>query len=63
MECSLDIQNTLVAEAKQGLKDAGMTIIEPSEIDMDAFRTAAEAAYEVLGLTSVRDQIYAEMGK
>ena len=63
LECSLSIVNERTAEAKQGLIDNGMTIIEPDEIDMDAFKAAGSAAYEVLGLTEVRDQVWAEMGK
>ncbi len=63
LECSLKLMNEDAAAAKQGLLDAGMTILEPEDIDMDAFRAAGEKAYEVLGLTEVRDAVWAEMGK
>jgi len=63
LEVSLDIANRVSAEAKQGLIDNGMTIIEADELDMDAFHKAGEKAYEVLNLTGVRDEIYEEMGK
>ncbi|MDD4012053.1 MAG: C4-dicarboxylate TRAP transporter substrate-binding protein [Sphaerochaetaceae bacterium] len=48
---------------KQKLIDSGMILIPESEIDMDAFRKAGEAAYSKLGLLEVRDQIYKELGK
>ena len=63
LECSLKLMNEDAAAAKQGLIDAGMTILEPEDIDMDAFRAAGEKAYEVLGLTETRDAVWAEMGK
>lgn len=46
---------------KEELVAAGMTINE--DPDIDAFREAGEAAYEALGLTEVRDQIWSEIGK
>jgi len=63
LECSLKLMNEDAAAAKQGLIDAGMTILEPEDIDMEAFRAAGEKAYEVLGLTETRDAVWAEMGK
>ena len=63
LECSLSIVNEQTVAAKQGLIDNGMTIIEPDEIDMEAFKAAGEKAYEVLNLVEVRDKVWAEMGK
>ena len=45
----------------QSLKDKGMTII--SDVDRAAFRKAGEKAYEVLGLTEAKKQVYSEIGK
>ena len=50
-------------QLKEQLKAAGVTIIESSEIDMEAFRQAGETAYEALKLTDVRDTIYQQLGK
>ena len=60
---SYDIINKLSAEAKQNLKDKGMTIIEAKDLDMDAFREAGKKAYEVLGLLDVRKSVYEQLGK
>ncbi|MDR1731278.1 MAG: C4-dicarboxylate TRAP transporter substrate-binding protein [Synergistaceae bacterium] len=40
--------------------EKGMEVVQ---VDLDAFREAAKAAYEVLGFTELRKQIYAEIGK
>lgn len=40
--------------------DEGMEIIEP---DVEAFKKAADAAYDELGYTELRQQIYKEIGK
>ena len=53
----------LTETAKKNLEAEGMIIVPESEIDMEAFKAAGEAAYEKLGLTEVRDQIYKELGK
>jgi TRAP-type C4-dicarboxylate transport system substrate-binding protein len=45
---------------EQQMVDKGMTVVEA---DRNAFRTAADTAYTVLDFASLRDQIYAEMGK
>ncbi|AYY15051.1 C4-dicarboxylate ABC transporter [Actinobacteria bacterium YIM 96077] len=50
-----------IAEIKDELVDQGMTINE--DPDVEAFREAGEAAYDALGLTEVRDQIWSEIGK
>lgn len=47
-------------EFEQKMVEAGMEVVE---VDLDAFKAAAEQAYEVLGLKELRDQIYAEIGK
>lgn len=47
-------------EYEQKMVEAGMEVIE---VDIEAFKAAAEQAYEVLGLKELRDQIYAEIGK
>ncbi|MFD2794722.1 C4-dicarboxylate TRAP transporter substrate-binding protein [Promicromonospora vindobonensis] len=46
---------------KAELVEQGMTINESP--DVDAFRTAGEAAYETLGLTEARERIWSEIGK
>ncbi|EPX82863.1 TRAP-type C4-dicarboxylate transport system, periplasmic component [Rubellimicrobium thermophilum DSM 16684] len=48
-------------EAKAELIRRGMTIVE--DVDIEAFRTAGERAYEVLGLTEARAQLLADMGR
>jgi len=40
--------------------ERGMQVIEP---DIDAFKRAAESAYDVLGYSELRDKIYGEIGK
>lgn len=51
---------SLQTELEEKLKAEGMEIVEP---DVEVFKKAAEKAYEVLGLTELRQQIYKEMGK
>jgi tripartite ATP-independent transporter DctP family solute receptor len=46
---------------RQTLKDKGMTIVE--DVDRAAFRKAGEKAYETLGLTEAKKQVYSEIGK
>ncbi|WP_246018379.1 C4-dicarboxylate TRAP transporter substrate-binding protein [Pelagibacterium montanilacus] len=66
-ECRTAGQDTsaVMAEAaqtaKQTLVDEGMTIVE--DIDLAPFREAGMAAYEELGLTEAREQVYSEIGK
>ncbi|MFD1717711.1 C4-dicarboxylate TRAP transporter substrate-binding protein [Georgenia deserti] len=60
METSQTMEDQ-VADIRQELADAGMTINE--DPDVEAFREAGDAAYERLGLTEVRDQIWQEIGK
>lgn len=40
--------------------EEGLTIVE---VDKDAFKEAAEAAYESLGFSELRDELWAEIGK
>ena len=49
------------AKVKVTLKEKGMTIVE--DVDKAAFRKAGEKAYEVLGLTEAKKQVYSEIGK
>ncbi|MBO1909005.1 C4-dicarboxylate TRAP transporter substrate-binding protein [Microvirga sp. 3-52] len=46
---------------KQQLKQRGMTIVE--DVDLAAFRSAGEKAYQALGLTEQRNAIQKEIGK
>lgn len=47
------------ADMEQTLVDNGMEIVE---VDKDAFKTAVESAYEQLGWTELRQQLYTEAG-
>lgn len=47
-------------EFEKMMVDAGMTVVEP---DVDAFKAAAEKAYDELGYADLRNQIYEEIGK
>jgi tripartite ATP-independent transporter DctP family solute receptor len=49
------------AKVKETLKQRGMTIVE--DVDKAAFRKAGEKAYEALGLTDAKRQVYSEIGK
>lgn len=51
------------AEYEADMANNGMTIIEADEIDIEAFKNAAEKAYEELGYVELRQQIYEEIGK
>ena len=46
-------------EAKQQLKEAGMTIVE--DVDKEAFREAGEAAYEALGVVDAKNRVQEEI--
>lgn len=59
-ETSMRIQQE-EARIKQLVQQRGMTIV--SDVDLAAFRKAAEAAYERLGLKSVRDALYQALRK
>ncbi|GAA4428845.1 C4-dicarboxylate TRAP transporter substrate-binding protein [Georgenia halophila] len=56
-----ELMESQIPDIKQQLLDEGMTINE--DPDLEAFREAGEGAYEELGLTDVRDQIWEEIGK
>lgn len=47
------------ADLEQQLIDGGMTIVE---VDMNAFKEAAKTAYDQLGWTDLRQQLYTEAG-
>jgi tripartite ATP-independent transporter DctP family solute receptor len=55
----------LIAEntekTKQIVQEEGMTVIEKEDINLEAFREAGKAAYEVLGLSEVLEQVYEQM--
>ena len=61
IETSRLVMDTKSAESKMKLKEKGMTIVE--DVDMDAFRKAGDKAYEVLGISAARQQVYKELGK
>lgn len=48
-------------EVKAELAAQRMTIVE--DVDLEAFRSAGDAAYEALGLTAARDVVFGEIGK
>jgi len=48
------------SRVKQQAIQRGMTVV--SDVDLEAFRRAANAAYERLGLTPIRQQLYRELG-
>lgn len=66
-ECRVAGQDTtaVIAEAteaaKQQLIEAGMTITD--NIDIEAFRAAGDAAYEVLGIIDAKNQVQSEMAQ
>lgn len=51
---------SLQPEMEQTLVDNGMEIVE---VDKDAFKEAAKAAYDKMGWTELRQKIYTEIGK
>ena len=61
--CSDKMLGEFTEEAKQKCIDEGMTVIDHSEIDTDAFREAAKASYEQLGLTDTYNEIMSALGK
>lgn len=46
-------------EFRKGAQEKGMIIIQ--DVDVEAFKEAGKAAYEVLGLTAIREQIIGEL--
>ena len=61
IETSRLVMDTKSAESKKKLKEKGMIIVE--DVDMNAFRKAGDKAYEVLGISAARNQVYKELGK
>lgn len=53
------IIDSAVQEAKATVQERGMTVVE--DVDMEAFRAAGDAAYEVLGLIDAKNQVQSEM--
>ena len=51
---------SMIAEIEKQLVSYGVTVIEP---DVDSFVKASDAAYEKLGFTQLRQEIYAQIGK
>lgn len=60
---STEIAEVEQPKIREELRAKGVTIVTADEIDIEAFRAAGEKAYEVLGLTKVRDEAYAQLGK
>jgi len=48
-------------KTKEIIREKGVTIIE--DVDLEAFRKAGEAAYEVLGISEAKEKVYQEIGK
>lgn len=63
LEVSRSYMEVLDKNSVEEMKARGVTIIPMSEIDMAAFRQAAEKAYDKLNLKEVRDRVFKEMGK
>ncbi|WP_297871673.1 C4-dicarboxylate TRAP transporter substrate-binding protein [uncultured Oscillibacter sp.] len=60
--CAYDNAQEIIAaqaDLEQQLVEGGMTIVE---VDLDAFKDAAKTAYEQLGWTELREQVYQEAG-
>ncbi|MDR1935782.1 MAG: C4-dicarboxylate TRAP transporter substrate-binding protein [Candidatus Accumulibacter sp.] len=49
--------------SKQALIEGGIKVIPRSELDIAAFKASSIQAYNILGLTAFRDQVYADIGK
>lgn len=63
LEVSRNYMEVLDKNSREEMKKKGMIIIDKSEIDMAAFKKAAEQAYQKLNLVAVRDKLYKELGK
>ena len=48
-------------KTKEIIREKGVTIIE--DVDLEAFKKAGEAAYEVLGISEAKEKVYQEIGK
>ena len=62
-DCSDKMLGEFTENAKLICFVEGMTVIDNSEIDIDAFREAAKASYEQLGLTDTYREIMEALGK
>jgi TRAP-type C4-dicarboxylate transport system substrate-binding protein len=51
------------ADSKKKMIDGGIVVIPREELDIAAFKAASIQAYNVLGLISDRDRVYADIGK
>ncbi|MEO3434666.1 C4-dicarboxylate TRAP transporter substrate-binding protein [Inquilinus sp. CAU 1745] len=56
-----EIVQQAVDQAEAEVREQGMTVIE--DVDLEAFRQAGQAAYEVLGLVDAKNQVQEEIGK
>ena len=61
METSKLVMDVKSADSKKKLIEKGMTVV--TDLDMDAFHKAGENAYQVLGISEARQQVYKELGK
>ncbi|MDD3656756.1 MAG: C4-dicarboxylate TRAP transporter substrate-binding protein [Atribacterota bacterium] len=50
-----------IPDYRKRAEEKGMTIIPTEEINIEAFKEAGKAAYEVLGIANVREQILEEL--
>jgi len=50
-----------IPDFRRRAEEQGMTIIPTEEIDIEAFKEAGKAAYEVLGISDVREKIIKEL--
>ena len=50
-----------IPDYRRRAEEKGMTIIPTEEINIEAFEEAGKAAYEVLGIADVREQILKEL--
>ena len=62
-EVGVESAKLVMAEAdkdEQEMIKAGLTVVQP---DIAAFKEAVKPAYEKLGFTQLREQLYKEIGK
>ena len=61
--CSEKMIGSYAEECKQKCIEEGMEVLPPEEIDLDAFRAAAQTAYEELNLTDAYRQVMSALGR
>lgn len=61
--CSEKMLGQYTEEARKKCEEEGMTVVDNSEIDMDAFREAAKSSYEQLGLTDTYEEMMKALGR